>query len=140
MVKYLVYAFIFFYLAVGGLIAEESVIKEFTSSEAFYKFKNSPDPNPSKMLQDNVKKALKLALERHLPNKPELVKGLGTADLEYEQVLDTTIVIAKYGGFIYEFRYTANPSKYHLIPMKYRYHRIPDEKKKQTNLPAEQDK
>lgn len=136
MVKYLVLLNVLFFFTLG-LSADKEIIKEFTSAEAFYKFKNSPDPNPSEMLKKNVKDALTLTLQRHFTKEPELLKGLSTADYQFEQVFETNIVIAKYDDYIFEFRYTANPSKFHLIPMKYKYYRVPDEKKEQTELPTE---
>jgi hypothetical protein len=134
MYKIIIIPIVIFLINTGIRAEEKSVISEYTNAESFYKFRNSPDPNPSKTLEDNVKKSLKIAVQRHFPEKSDLMSRLETEDIQYEQVLGTKIVIAKFADHIFEFRYSANPRKYHLTPIRHIIHRIPLNKEDSPRL------
>lgn len=119
----------------ASLFAEEGdVTREYTASESHFRFKNSPHKDPSAMLKENVMDALTSTIQRHFPKNKTLLKGLETGNVEYEQILDTKIVIARYDEYVFEFRYTANPSKFHMTPVTYRYYKNVTKDKKQTEL------
>ncbi|WCL49866.1 hypothetical protein [Leptospira sp. GIMC2001] len=113
----------FFILLSSTLSAQ--VMNEFTAAEAFYTFKSTSDPEPTQMLRQNIKSALKNALIRHVPDGKRLSKDLSDDSYNFEQILESKIVIAKFQDYYFEFRYSANPSKYHMTPISQRFYKKP---------------
>ncbi|MCC5816770.1 MAG: hypothetical protein JJT78_18625 [Leptospira sp.] len=134
MYKIFIISIVFFLSSFGISGEEKTVISEYTLTESYYKFNNSPDPDPSKTLELNVKSGLKLAIMRHFPDNANLISRLETEELKYEQILGTRIVIAKFADHIFEFRYSANPRKYHLTPITQKIHKVPVNKENAPKL------
>ena len=113
---------------------EGNVIREFVDTEVYYKYKNPDVKNPKEILRQNILNALKISITRHYPERKSEMQNLDQSAFQYEQIVDTRIVIAKYEDLVFEFRFTANPRKYQLSPVSYKYYKTPNKDPKQTEL------
>lgn len=109
------------FILFSGISAEESVSTELTKVENFYKTKNSPDPNPDAMIRENLASALKLAVIRHLPNGKKKAEGIHKETIKFDQIEDSNLVVTVFEDYVFEFRFGANPRKYHISPVSHRY-------------------
>jgi hypothetical protein len=112
----------------------EKVIKEFVETEVHYKYNNPSVKDPELVLRENIMNAIKVSVTRHYPEKKLEMQNLDQTAVQYEQIVDTRIVIAKYADLVFEFRFTANPRRYQLSPVSYKYYKTPNKNPKQTEL------
>jgi hypothetical protein len=110
------------------------VIKEYTESEVHYNFNNPDVRDPEAVLKENVLNAVKTSIQRHFPDNKSLIQGFDPERVKYEQVLGTRIVIVKFEDLVFEFRYTANPRRYLLSPVHYKFYKTQGKDKNQTEL------
>lgn len=121
---------IVFFLMTSAVLADgKNVISEYTSTEVYYKFQNKGDVDPTRMLERNVRDAMKVVVQRHFPNQPDLVRKVYSDDIAYEQILGSRVVIAKFEDHLFELRYSSNPRKYIQLPISHKVMKIPVDKR-----------
>ncbi len=132
MVKFLLFCLVF--LGSIGIMAYEKPIQEFTALEVFYRFSNSPHPEPSHMLRKNVESAIAFTLSKREDGIRDLKSKLESAEIQFEKVEGTQIVYALYGDYVFQFYYAGDPTKFHLSPVEYKIWRKPADLKKSAQL------
>lgn len=129
------------FILFSGISAEEKVSTELTKIENFYNTKNNPDPNPELMIRENLASALKQAVRRHLPDGKKKSETIRPETLKFDQIDDSNLVVTVFEDYVFEFRFGANPRKFHISPVSHRYFKKDkDWEKVSNNLNAKVDK
>jgi hypothetical protein len=116
-----VFLIIFFSFQFFFNIVADQVSTEYTKVEDFYNFKNSSDPHPDSMIRQNLAASLKQVVSRHIPDGKKKAESILAKDIVFDRIPNSNTIVTKFDEYVFEFRYGADPSKFHLTHTSHRF-------------------
>lgn len=72
------------------------------------------------MIRQNIAASLKQVISRHIPDGKKKAESILTKDIVYDRIPNSNTIVTKFEEYVFEFRYGADPAKFHLTHTSHR--------------------